>query len=194
MEILRLSGSEARQYAKEIGELRLKVFFDYPYLYEGNLEYEMEYLETYFKAKHSIVVLLKEDNKIIGATTGIWAKEEEESFREPFRMYGLNPDEVFYFGESVLLSEYRGKGYGKIFFAEREKFARTLPFIKYLSFCGVVREGHPLKPKDYRPLDSFWQMQGFKKAEGLVTDYHWKDRGEKEETNKKMQYWMKEIK
>jgi len=194
LEILRLNGSEARKYVKELGLLRLKVFFDYPYLYEGSLDYEIQYLETYFKAKHSIVVLLKEDNKIIGATTGIWASEEEASFREPFRKHGLNPDDVFYFGESVLLPEYRGKGYGKIFFEEREEFARSLSFIKYLSFCGVVRKDHPLEPNGYKPLDTFWQAQGFKKADGLVTEYHWKDRGDEKETNKQMQYWIKEIK
>src|SRR5690606_31080416 len=146
------------------------------------------------KAQHSIIVLLKENEEIIGATTGIWAREEEESFREPFRSWGIDPDEVFYFGESVILPEYRGKGYGKIFFQEREKYARTLPFVKYLSFCCVVRQNHPLEPIGYKPLDAFWESQGFKKAHGLVTEYHWKDRDEEQETNKKMQFWIKEIK
>ncbi len=194
MEVIRLIGKEARCYVNELAELRLKVFYDYPYLYEGNLEYEKKYLETYFKAEHSIIVLLKDHDKIVGATTGIWAHEEEEHFREPFRTWGLNPEEVFYFGESVLLREYRGQGHGKVFFQERERYARTLPFIKHLSFCGVVRENHPLEPQGYKPLDRFWESQGFKKAQGLVTEYHWKDRGDEQETNKKMQYWIKEIK
>ncbi len=195
MEILKLSGSQAREYATEIGQLRLKIFYDFPYLYEGSLDYEMQYLETYFKAQHSIIILLKEGNSVIGATTGIWAKEEETEFREPLQKWGLNPDQVFYFGESVLLPDYRGKGYGKTFFSEREKFARSLPFIKYLTFCRVVREdSHPLKPEKYSPLDSFWQSQGFQEADGLVTLYPWKDRGETQETHKEMQYWLKEIK
>lgn len=187
----RLAGEEARKYADALATLRLKVFWDFPYLYEGSAEYEKRYLETYFKAKHSFIFLVEDNGKIVGATTRIWAAEEEESLQAPFE----NPSEVFYFGESVLLPEYRGQGIGKMFFEERETYARSLPFIKYLSFCAVVRpDSHPLKPVGYRPLDSFWNDQGFHKVSGLVTTYEWKDRDEDKQTKKAMQYWMKEIK
>lgn len=174
--------------------MRLKVFFEFPYLYEGNADYEKKYLETYFKAKHSFVFLVEDNKKIVGATTGIHALEEEESFRKPFELCGLNPEEIFYFGESVLLPEYRGQGLGKKFFEERETYARSLPFIKYLSFCAVVRpENHPLKPTDYKPLDPFWKSMGFSTVQGLVTQYEWKDRDEELQTKKSMQYWIKKI-
>ncbi len=190
----RLTSSSAREFANELAELRLKVFWEFPYLYEGNPEYEKKYLETYFKAKHSFIFLVEDEKKIVGATTGIWAQEEEESFRRPFVAAGMDPESVFYFGESVLLNHYRGQGIGKKFFAEREAFARTLPFIKYLSFCAVVRPAdHPLKPSDYEPLDSFWRNMGFEKNPGLLTQYEWKDRGEELQTKKNMQYWVKKI-
>lgn len=194
MNFIRLKGEESRKYINEMAALRLKVFWDFPYLYEGTLEYEKNYLETYFKAKNSFVFLVEDKGQIIGATTGIWAKEEEESLRKPFADYGLNPEEVFYFGESILLNEYRGLGIGKKFFQEREAFARTLPFIKTLSFCAVQRpDNHPLKPDGYQPLDNFWLSMGFKKAQGLTTEYAWKDRNDDAETKKMMQYWTKDI-
>lgn len=194
MEILRLSGNQARKYVKELAHLRLQVFYEFPYLYEGTLDYEIKYLETYFKAEHSIIILLKDVDSIIGASTGIWAKEEEAAFKVPLIEWGLNPDQVFYFGESVILAEYRGRGFGKMFFQERESFARSLPNIKNIAFCRVVREvNHPLKPIEYRPLDTFWQSQGFQEAAGLATLYSWKDRTEKQETVKQMQYWIKEM-
>lgn len=193
MEVLKLNGVDARKYVQELGELRLKVFYDYPYLYEGTLEYEMNYLETYFKAEHSVIVILKDGDKVVGATTGIWAKEEEVSFRKPFDDFGIDSNTVFYFGESVLLNEYRGQGWGKVFMKEREAYARSLPFIKFASFCAVQRENHPSKPENYKPLDEFWLSCGFRKAQGLTTEYHWKDRGDIKETNKLMQYWIKEI-
>lgn len=190
----RLVGSAAREYADELSHLRLKVFFDFPYLYEGTVDYEKKYLETYFKAKNSFVFLVEDHKKIVGATTAIHAIEEEESFRKPFEAAGLNPQEVFYFGESVLLPEYRGQGLGKKFFEEREAFARSLSGIKYLSFCGVVRPtDHPLKPADYKSLDPFWISMGFSKVPGLVTQYEWKDRGDELQTKKDMQYWLKKI-
>lgn len=194
MEILKLNGAEARAVASELAELRLKVFWDFPYLYEGTLDYEKKYLETYFKAKHSFVLVVKDKEKIVGATTGIWAKEEEESFKKPLEDYGLNTDEVFYFGESVLLPQYRGLGLGKIFMEERESYARSLGFIKILAFCSVERPiDHPLRPADYRPLDEFWRSRGFIPASGLTTEYVWKDRHETHETSKKMNYWLKYI-
>lgn len=191
---LRLSGEEARAFVNELAALRLKVFWDFPYLYEGTLEYEKNYLETYFKARHSFIFLVQDGDKIVGATTGIWAHEEEESFRKPFMDAGFDPSKVFYFGESVLLNEYRGKGIGKKFFQEREAHARSLPFIERLSFCAVERPvDHALRPKDYEPLDTFWYSQGFKKVPGLVTQYEWQDRNDSSPTIKNMQFWMKNL-
>lgn len=194
LEILKLSGKEAKAYVDELAALRLKVFFEFPYLYEGSLEYEKNYLETYFKAQHSFILMVKDKSKLVGVTTGIWAAEEEESFKRPFVENDFDPSEVFYFGESVLLKEYRGQGLGKLFFKERENYARSLGFISLLSFCAVVREQtHPLKPTGYLPLNMFWEAQGFSQASGVTTEYAWPDRNESESTKKLMQYWIKKI-
>lgn len=190
----RLNGTGARRFVQDIANLRLKVFYEFPYLYEGSLSYEEKYLETYFRAKHSFIYLIEDNGKMVGATTSIWASEEEESFKKPFADYGINPEAIFYFGESVLLPAYRGRGLGKEFFLERENYAKSLPFIEYLAFCAVVRPtDHPERPAGYGPLDSFWQQMGFYKEDKLVTSYTWKDRGEDKETSKKMQFWLKKI-
>lgn len=192
--IEKYSGADGRKVVDALAELRLKVFWDFPYLYEGDVGYEKKYLETYFKAKYSFVLVVKDGEKYVGATTGIWAKEEEESFQKPLKDYGLNTDEVFYFGESVLLPEYRGLGLGKVFMQERESYARSLGFITTLAFCSVERaSNHPLHPADYVPLDTFWQSRGFKPAPDLFAEYSWKDRNELHETKKKLNFWLKHI-
>ncbi|MBY0415480.1 MAG: GNAT family N-acetyltransferase [Bdellovibrionales bacterium] len=192
--IYRLSGEEGRPFVNALAELRLKIFWEYPYLYEGNLNYEKKYLETYFKSKNSFILLLKDHEKFIGATTGIWAEDESVEFKSPYEHHGLDPKKIFYFGESVLLSEYRGKGLGKLFFEERERFARALGHIQHLSFCAVVRpDDHVLRPQNYRPLDEFWKSQGFHVVPNLTTSYMWKDRDLNSETEKQMQYWIKSI-
>lgn len=138
--------------------------------------------------------MVEDEKKIVGATTGIWAQEEEESFRRPFVAAGMDPESVFYFGESVLLNHYRGQGIGKKFFAEREAFARTLPFINYLSFCAVVRPAdHPLKPSDYEPLDSFWRNMGFEKNSWSPHSVRVERQGRRITNEKNMQYWVKKI-
>lgn len=190
----RLDGENARAFTQDIAQLRLKVFHEFPYLYEGSLDYEKQYLETYFKAKHSFIFLVEDEGNIVGASTSIWAPEEEESFRKPFEVQGMNPESIFYFGESVLLPEYRGTGLGKIFFNERENFAKSLPFVKTVSFCTVVREeNHKLRPENYKPLNDFWNAMGFTPAPHLSTNYEWLDRDESIPSLKKMQYWIKNI-
>ena len=189
-----LQGNEGRKYLHSLAELRLRVFHDFPYLYEGSLAYEKNYLETYFKAQNSFIFLVEDEGEIVGATTGIWADEEEESFKKPFEKFGMDPKTIFYFGESILLPAYRGRGIGKKFFVEREKFARSLPFIDKLSFCAVERPmNHPLRPATYRPLDEFWTSMGFQKVDGLETEYDWKDINEAVSTKKRMQFWMKRL-
>jgi GNAT superfamily N-acetyltransferase len=194
LEFLSLNGSAARPYLPQIASLRLRVFWDFPYLYEGTLEEEETYLETYFKAQNSFIHLVIDEGKVVGATTSIWAEEEVESFKSPFVKHGMDPKSVFYFGESILLPEYRGRGIGKIFFHEREKFARSLGFIKTLAFCSVIRpKAHALRPQGHRDLDDFWTSQGFMLEPGLKAEFEWLDRGEASPTIKELQFWIKPI-
>jgi GNAT superfamily N-acetyltransferase len=194
LKLLSLQGKEARPYLPALTRLRLNVFYDFPYLYQGSEAYEQKYLETYFRAQHSVIVLVGDGDDWVGATTGILASEEEPGFQQPLQRFGLYPAEVFYFGESVLMPAYRGRGLGKAFFQQRENYARSLGCIKWLAFCAVVRPfDHPLKPPGYRPLDEFWQAQGFQPEPGLTTTYEWKDRDQEMPSSKLMQFWLKRI-
>lgn len=47
---------------------------------------------------------------MVGAATGVPMADETNEFKGPFVEAGWNPDEIFYFGESALLPEYRGQG------------------------------------------------------------------------------------
>lgn len=194
LEFISMNGSEARHIAPSIAALRIKVFWDFPYLYEGSLDYEMKYLETYFKSKHSFFFAVKDHGELVGITTAVLACEEEDSFQKPLVEAGLDPKTVCYFGESLLLKNYRGLGIGKKFFHEREKFAISFPQVNHICFCAVVRDSnHPLKPEGYKPLNEFWTQMGFHLVPGFLGRYEWKDRGEEYPTEKRMQYWIKNI-
>jgi GNAT superfamily N-acetyltransferase len=188
-----LSGPEAARHVDALAQLRITVFREFPYLYDGTAEYERRYLETYFRCPDSVVVLVEDGGRIVGASTGLPMVYEEEAFRRPFDERGLDTRHVFYCGESVLLSEYRGRGVGKAFFTAREARARKVG-ARWMSFCAVVRPAdHPLRPAAYRPLDAFWTATGFCKTDGLQSTYRWKDIDQAEETEHLMQYWIKEL-
>lgn len=194
--IRRLTGSdpELRAFLPDLARLRIEVFRDFPYLYDGTVEYEEKYLETYTECPESIVVLVLDGEKAVGATTGLPMDAETEEFRKPFVEAGHDPARIFYCAESVLLPAYRGRGVYPKFFAEREGHARALGRFDLCAFCCVQRpEDHPLRPTDYVPLDRIWSKFGYVKHPELTTTYDWKDVDTAEETAKPMVFWLKSL-
>lgn len=187
-----LSGAALEPWLEALGSLRVRVFREYPYLYEGSVEYENRYLRRYVEAKDGLVVIVTDmQGNAIGATTGLPMAVEEAEFREPFERAGLPVDQVFYFGESILLPDWRGLGIGKRFFDLREEHARKLGYTT-TAFCAVDRpQDHPLRPADYRPLDGFWRSRGYEKQPGLQACFTWKEIGEREESPKTLTFWSR---
>ena len=48
-------GVDTSSLFEELAALRIEVFRDFPYLYEGSLEYEKEYLNTYSQSADSMI-------------------------------------------------------------------------------------------------------------------------------------------
>jgi hypothetical protein len=59
LKIERYTGETLRQHLPELARLRIRVYRDYPYLYEGDMAYEARYLQTYIAARESVA---KQDN------------------------------------------------------------------------------------------------------------------------------------
>ena len=189
-----LRGKEIEPYIMDLAALRIQVFRDYPYLYEGEYEYEKKYLQAYLDCDNSTLIIVLDDNKIVGASTAIPLKNEIDKIQEPFIQNGYNVNDIFYFGESVLLKNYRGQKIGEHFFNEREKAARKLKH-KIVAFCGVIRSpDDPRRPADWFPLDAFWQRMGFTKHPELTLSFSWKEIGEEKESPKPMVFWLKNLK
>ncbi len=191
--IMRLSGDEMRARLDDLARLRIAVFRAWPYLYKGSMDHEREYLPRYAEARTGTLVVAKDGDKIVGASTALGLDEEGENVRAPFEAAGMDLKRIFYFGESVLLPDYRGQGVGVRFFEEREAAARQHGYAQ-TAFCGVVRpDDHPARPADYLPLDDFWKKRGYEKRPELVSTFSWKDIGNAAETDKPMVYWMKTL-
>ena len=184
-------GAELAPYLDALGELRIAVFREYPYLYVGTLEHEREYLRTYLKSSGSLVVLVFDDDRVVGATTCLPMLDEGPEFQAAFVKAGYDLSTICYFGESILLPAYRGKGIGKEFFVRREAHVHTLG-MKLSTFCAVDRPArHPLSPEGYRPLDEFWRSQGYVRRPELQATFVWKEIGEETESPKTLTFWTK---
>jgi GNAT superfamily N-acetyltransferase len=186
-----VTGRDILPFIPDAARLRITVFREYPYLYDGTMEYEEKYLRTYSESPGSLFVIARAGEQVIGLSTAMPLAQETEEVQRPFREAGIPAGEVFYFGESVLLPEYRGRGIGVRFMEEREAHARRSPGIRIAAFCAVDRPpNHPLRPSGYVPLDEFWQRRGFTKT-AFTTEFSWKETGEAMESPKRMTFWWK---
>lgn len=174
IEIRRVTGQAVAEYLQEAARLRISVFREFPYLYDGDEESERDYLAGYGECARSVFVLALCDGRVAGISTGLPLEEADEAFRKPFRQAGLDPAVWFYCGESVLDPAWRGRGIGHRFFDEREAHARELGLAK-TCFCAVERPAdHPLRPAAYRPNDAFWAKRGYVKRPDLRARFEWK--------------------
>jgi GNAT superfamily N-acetyltransferase len=189
--ILRLSGEDILPYIDDLARLRFTVFREFPYLYDGSEAYERKYLQRYTTSDKTVIVVAIKDSKVIGASTGMPLADENTSVKTPFDINGYPLEDIFYFGESVLLKEYRGHGLGVRFFEEREAHALENGYA-VTTFCAVDRpENHPLKPSEYKSLHSFWSKRGYVCLPELQARFTWKDIDEPTESPKTLTFWVK---
>lgn len=187
-------GPEIAAVFEPLARLRIAVFRDFPYLYEGSLDYERAYLNTYATAPRAFLFAVFDGEVMVGATTCIPLADETEEVQSPFRAAGFDLSEVFYFGESILLPAYRGLGLGHRFFDAREAHAARFGSYGFTAFCAVDRpDDHPLRPSGYRPLDDFWAKRGYQKVPSLTTQFAWPDLGEPVSTLKTMIFWTRPL-
>ena len=191
--IERATGAEIERYLDALAALRIAVFREYPYLYDGSLAYEHEYLASYAGSPDSLVVVACDGDRVVGASTALPLTRHSDDVVPPLVRAGFDPARVYYLGESVLEPAYRGRGLGGRFFEERERRARELGF-GFAAFWAVERPAdHPLRPASYRPPGALWRRHGFERRPDIAGTFAWRDVGEAEETAKPMVFWVKSL-
>lgn len=194
METRIFKASEALPYLDAIAKLRITVFAEYPYLYDGNLEYEKAYLEKFFESQGSILGVTFDGEKVVGGFTSLPFKDETEELQKPFLDHNEDINKYFYVSEGLLLPEYRKLGVGAEAGITGIKLAQEAGY-EYICLCSVIRpENHPNRPEKYRSMDTFYQMFGFEKLENYIGKISWKDHHENEESEKDLQFWRLKIK
>lgn len=187
-----LTGEALEAALDDVARLRIAVFRAWPYLYDGDLDYERNYLTAY-QSPGAVVVAAIDGDRIIGASTGAPMTDHADDFATAFKDRPEALADIFYCAESVLLPEYRGHGLGHAFFEAREAHARALG-ARYCAFCSVVRPAdHPARPAGYRPLDGFWRKRGYAPLPGVIANFAWKDVGNSDQTEKPLQFWMRQL-
>lgn len=189
--IISRCGREVLPYLDAVARLRIEVFRDFPYLYEGDLAYEKRYLQRYAECAESVFVLALDGEDVVGVSTGLPLAAAESAFQAPFQEVCLAVSSVFYLGESVLQASYRGQGIGHAFFDHREQQVRRSG-CSTAAFCSVLRSSdHPLRPSDYRSNEVFWRKRGYEPSE-LYAALRWQQIDAAEEQENTLQFWLKQ--
>lgn len=193
VEVRSLKGAALEAHLDDVAALRIKVFRDWPYLYDGSPAYERRYLAPYIESWDAIVVGAFAGENLVGASTGTPLADHADDFAAALADTGYDISRTFYCAESVLLPAFRGQGIGHSFFDQREAHARNLGF-EACCFCSVIRPlDHRARPACYRPLDGFWTARGYTALPGVTAQFSWKDVGDDAETVKVLQVWMRRL-
>ena len=186
-------GAEIAGVIEGVAALRIAVFRAYPYLYDGDMDYERAYLGRFAASPNAFLAGAFDGERLVGASTSCPVEDHADDFSGALDAAGLAPRDVYYCAESVLLPEYRGRGLGHGFFDAREAEGRRLGRT-VCTFCSVLRPAdHPARPAGYRPLDGFWRKRGYAPLPGAVARFSWRDVGEAQETEKALQFWSRPL-
>ena len=193
VEVRRIPPEAVAGILDDVARLRIAVFREWPYLYDGSLEYERGYLRTYADNPRAVLVGAFDGGQMVGAATGTPMADHAEEFSAPLAAVGWDFRDAFYCAESVLLPDWRGQGAGHLFFDTREAAARRAGFT-YSVFASVIRSrDHPMRPARARGLAPFWRKRGYAPLDAPPAEFRWRDVGEPADTAKPLALWGRRL-
>lgn len=186
-----ICGMQISQYAPSISPL-LGYYREWPYLYQqlDPLE-DVGYVNRQY-AQHadSIACIATHGETVVGVAMGQPLKRCHLAFPQEERR-----DDIFYWGELVVLPEFRRKGIAKQIYAKMGN--AVIQSGKYRAICFASLD----RPPDYRlnnlktdrSLDNLWKRLGFEKRDDLRVEGRWVVLGDTEESVHPMYFWWKEL-
>ena len=182
-----------RPWLPALARLRVTVFRDWPYLYDGAPDAEAVYRGSLARCPRAGLAVASDGEQVVGCATCLPLADEDDHLQAPLRARGWDPARFFYFGESVLLPAYRGQGIGVAFFDQREAHAGAVSDADYAIFCAVQRPAdHPLRPAGAVPLDAFWRKRGYSPSD-LACTMRWKQVDSAERVENRLAFWIKPL-
>lgn len=194
-----LMGREIIPYIDSVSEFRIRFFREFPYLYAGSISYEKEYMKGYSQEPRSLLVILEGDeNELQGFSTGMPLNADSDIVKEAsqnFEMAGYDSSQFYYFGETILIPEQRGKGNYSRIVEQREREVKAMGFSQ-VCFMAVKREAdHPQRPVNYREPGPVFSHMGYEPTDVEVSFKYPTvlPDGSSSERSHSMVYWIKAL-
>lgn len=175
MKLQVIRGHQFQKYLHAVADLRMSIFREYPYLYDSDMQSELDYLKGYSTSKNSLLIIVQDQEKVVGALTGIPLGEMDKAFLPPFVKGHLPIRSIFYLGEMLLLKEYRGKKLGYKMYKTFEDLVKQTGQYKMIAIAEVIRDKNdPRKPKHYIPARKLWEKLGFVEHPEMIMQFSYK--------------------
>jgi GNAT superfamily N-acetyltransferase len=192
-----ITGKNLKQFLPFIAEQCITTFKEYPYLYCGDYEEEINFRTPLVELHDSSLAVAYYKGTVIGFLTGYKFTDFGSHFTKSIDLFiesGLKPEEYYYFGEIIIVPEHRGNHLSSKLFSVLESYAQKLG---YKATCIVTEEheSHPLKPRNYPAHDSLWNFLGYQKT-SFVTNMNWQtyqSDGSVADQMHPLTYWIKFI-
>lgn len=192
-------GARIAEVLSEVARLRIILFREYPYLYDGTEEYERQYLAGLAANERSLVLVARVDGAVVATATALPLEGDADILRDAssaFRRAGEDPGAYYYYSEILVQPEQRRSGIAREFYARRREHALGLGYSK-VCFAAVEHEagGGIARPLEYFDPAPMWESMGFVRRPEIAIRYHWPtltDRGTVE-LDHRMVFWLKPL-
>ena len=188
-----VTGAAIAVVLDSLASLRLEIFREYPYLYDGRREDELAYLKSYAEAPDACVILAHDEGAVVGAATGMPFIHEGAQMLPAIAASQYNVEKLYYVGELLLYPAYRNKGLGLQLLGQLEQQIHSLGRYQHLVCATVERPAaHLLQPDVYVPITRFLARTGFDLMPGVTTSFAWRET-DGIRRDHPMQFWVKEL-
>ena len=193
LELRALEGPVAARWLDDIVRIRVELYREFPYLYDGDAAREALCLRTYLECGEAVFLAAFDGDRMAGFSSSIPLAMEDEALTEPFRRAGLDPADYLYIGEMLVEAPWRS---WKLLWEHKkyhEARARAL-HLKYVAMVTVDRaENHPLRPRRYKPLEHIIHYCGYEKIRDLSVSMRWPRADSGSERANRLSVWRRRV-
>ncbi|MEB3702292.1 GNAT family N-acetyltransferase [Candidatus Bealeia paramacronuclearis] len=160
-------GPEGAPYIPKLAQMRVKEFFNFPYLYVGNVEEDAQYSQYYSQTPQGLILCAVEENEMVGILSGLPFSAPVaflKSWRNHAKAQGVDLSEAYYAGELIIEEAHRKKGLASQLMKHLEDEAKKMGYKNLAGITAIRAENHPLRPQNYSSADLVWPKLGFQKA------------------------------
>jgi GNAT superfamily N-acetyltransferase len=197
-EIKILTGSAQKALIPFIAAQRIKQYQDYPYLYDGNMQEETDYVAWCLEQPSSALAVAYIDDAPIGFASGISLVDFDDHMKgsiQAFTHANFNPHNYYYLADIMVVPAYQGNKISSLLLQAIENHARNNA---YKNICCITEnhDTHPFKPIDYVSVVEVLLSRFSYVPSSITLSFEWLTRqadGSSAQQTHILQYWIKSL-